>query len=86
MKHSSLYEGIYEDVAVREEGWLLMDADGSGIEVQKDDESDRFDTDDDALLFVARQAVQGSPFHALAIFHAMTANLELSKQTETTTT
>lgn len=46
------------------EGWALFNDDTS---IQRDDEADRFASDEDALAYVRRMASAGSPVHAYAL-------------------
>lgn len=55
------------DIA-REEGWLLVDYDGSGLyQIQKFDAAGTFATDVLAVAHVTWYAHRGSRFHALAL-------------------
>jgi hypothetical protein len=54
------------------EGWVLMnedrDADGNPMaEIQRDDDSDTFKTDDQAIAFVRGEAAKGKIYHIRAI-------------------
>ncbi len=49
------------------EGWGVFDSGARGLEIQKDDCTDAFRTDDDALAFVVRCALAGSKRHVKAL-------------------
>ncbi len=67
------WDGLDPDQAL-EEGWFICDVDSTGwLEIEKDHESDVFDGDDAALVFVKAQAAAGSQYHAKALFICMTA-------------
>jgi hypothetical protein len=51
-----------------EEGWILADVDNTGIlEIQKDDDASVFETDTEAVMFVAAKAGLGVPYHCRAL-------------------
>lgn len=57
----------FNDIA-REEGWLLIDYDHSGLfQIQRFDAASTFTTDDEALTHVALHSRMGSRFHAQAL-------------------
>jgi hypothetical protein len=50
------------------EGWALIENTGTGfLEIQRDDEMGRFESDDDAVAHVKHMASQGSVFHQEAL-------------------
>lgn len=48
------------------EGWALFDVDGR-LQLQKDDEQAKFESDADAIIFVALKAHAGSAYHRAAL-------------------
>ena len=48
------------------EGWGIFESDSRGLEINRDDESGRFETDDDAEAFVRKMA-ETSVYHAYAL-------------------
>lgn len=50
-----------------DEGWLIVFSDSRGWEIQRDDETGRFSTDDDAFEHVTAQARGGSFYHLAAL-------------------
>lgn len=51
-----------------EEGWALFEIGLTGkVQIQRDDESAYFGSDEDAVQYVTRKAAEGSQFHKDAL-------------------
>lgn len=49
------------------QGWNIFESDERGLEIQRDDEAGIFDTDEDAVKYVERQAARGNECAASAL-------------------
>lgn len=60
-------ESARADAVMAAEGWALFDVGGGLFEIERDDEADRFATDDDAVAWVRARAAEGSQPHIDAL-------------------
>ena len=76
---------MFDQTQAESEGWCVTECTGSSyypdgwMDIQKNDESEMFENDWDALAFVALRAASGSPYHRAAIRFAEKHNFSLIK-------